>query len=94
MWRRSHLDREPRTRQGQRAAPDRGKQSAPHSARLPAAAGTDHGDEAPAGAADTEPRDQPIDEPLTTEEIDGVDGVEGAQALVRIADCRVDDRDG
>ena len=94
MWRWGHLDREPRTRQGQRAAPDRWKQPAPHSARLPAATGTDHGDEAPARAVDTEPRDQPIDEPLTTEEVDGVDGVEGAQALVGIADCGVDDRDG
>ena len=80
----SHLDREPRTRQGQRAASDRWKQPTPHSARLPAATRTDHGDESPAGAVDTESRDQPFDESFTTEEVDGVDSVESAQPLVRI----------
>ena len=34
----------------------------------------------------TEARDQPFDEPLTTEEIAGIDGVERAQPLVRIVD--------
>ena len=89
MGRGGHLDREPRTRQGNRPAPDRREQPGLHRARLAAAARTDHGDEPPAGAAEAEARDQPFDESFATEEVDCIDGIERSQPLVRVVERRL-----
>ena len=90
MWRRGHLDREPRTRQRNRAAPDRREQPGLHGARLAAAARTDHRDEAAPRAAQPSRATSRSTSRSRPKKSTAVDGVEGAQALVRIARQRTD----
>ena len=86
MGRRGHLDREPRIRQGERAATDRREQPGLHDARLAAPARADHGDESAAGPGLTETGDEPLDEPFPAVEVDGIGDVERPQPLVRVVD--------
>ena len=84
MRRRCHVDAEPLRRHREGAPRHRRQQARPHHARLPAAAGSDDGDEASPGAGLAEPGDEPLDEAFAAEEVPDVGRAEGPQTLVRV----------